>query len=389
MTKDFRPATVYFYPRIRLSPYFEATQRHDAKAYSAYNHMYIPSWYGDTEEEYWALVNDVVIWDVAVERQLEIKGPDGFAFTNMLTPRDLTQCEVGQCMYVMITDENGTIINDPVLLRLDENHFWLSLSDSDVLLWAKGLAYNSDWDVELGEPDVSPVQVQGPKSPKVMQDLFGDRVLKLPYYYHYETTLDDMETVVTRTGYTQELGYEIFLKNSSRDGLKLWDTMMEAGKPYNIRPAGPSVIRRVEAGIRDYGRDIFRLESNPYEVGFGWTVDLDQEADFIGKEALRRIKAEGVKRKLVGVEIYGDRIEGSNEDYWPVHKDGQRIGQVTSTIYSPRLEKNIGYAMVPIEYADLGTEFSVDARGTERTAKVVEEPFIKGSEKGDPKAANG
>ena len=375
MAKVYNPATVFFYPRIRLSPYFEATQRHGAKAYSAYNHMYIPSWYGDTDKEYWALTNDVVIWDVAVERQLEIKGPDGFAFTNMLTPRDLNQCEVGQCMYVMITDENGGIINDPVLLRLAENHFWLSLSDSDVLLWAKGLAYNSKWEVELGEPDVSPVQVQGPKSRALMQDLFGDWILDLPYYYHKQTQLGDMEMVVSRTGYTGEIGYEIYLKNSIRDGLKLWDAVMEAGKPHNIIVTGPSLIRRLEFGIRNYGQDM-RLEHNPYEIGFGWSVDLDQEADFIGKEALKRIKAEGITRKLVGVEIDGDRIQGWNEDYWPVYSDGKAIGQVTTGAYSPRLEKNIGYAMVPIEYAELGTNFNVDVRGETKTATVVREPFI-------------
>ena len=375
MAKDYNPASVFFYPRIRLSPYFEATQRHGAKAYSAYNHMLIPSWYGDTDDEYWALTNDVVIWDVAVERQLEIKGPDGFAFTNMLTPRDLNKCEVGQCMYVMITDENGGIINDPVLLRLAENHFWLSLSDSDVLLWAKGLAHNSDWKVELGEPDVSPVQVQGPKSRALMKDLFGDWILDLPYYYHRQTELGDMEMVVSRTGYTGEIGYEIYLKNSIRDGLKLWDAVMEAGKPHNIKVTGPSLIRRLEFGIRNYGQDM-RLEHNPYEIGFGWSVDLDQEADFIGKEALKRIKAEGITRKLVGVEIEGERIQGWNEDYWPVQSNGKAIGQVTTGAYSPRLEKNIGYAMVPIEYAELGTKFNVDVRGETKTATVVEEPFI-------------
>ncbi|MFQ5985460.1 MAG: glycine cleavage T C-terminal barrel domain-containing protein [Alphaproteobacteria bacterium] len=376
MAIDYRPANVFFYPRIRLSPYFEATQRHGARAYSVYNHMYLPSWYGDTEGEYWALTNDVVIWDVAVERQLEIKGPDAFAFTNMLTPRDLTRCKVGQCMYVMITDENGGIINDPVLTRLDENHFWLSLSDSDVLLWAKGLANDSNWKVELGEPDVAPMQVQGSKSRQVMRALFGDRILDLAYYHHFEATLDGMEMVVTRTGYTGEFGYEIYLRNATRDGVRLWDTVMEAGRPFNIRPTGPSLIRRLEAGIRNYGQDM-RLEHNPYEVGLGRTVDLDQEADFIGKEALKRINAGGIKRKLVGVEIHGDRIEGWNEDYWPVHRHGQPVGQVTTAAYSPRLRQNIGYAMIPVEHAGLGTEVAVDVRGVETPATVVKEPFVE------------
>ena len=380
MTKDFRPATTFFYPRTRLSPYFEGTQASGAKAYSVYNHMYLPSWYRDTEEEYWAVTNDVVIWDVAVERQVQIKGPDAFEFTNFITTKDLHKCKVKQCKYTLICDDKGGVINDPVLSRLDNDIFWLSLSDSDVLLWAKGLAYNSKWNVELSEPDVAPMQVQGPKSKSLMISLFGSELESLRYYHCLDGTLSGMEMLVTRTGYTGEIGYEIYLKNASKDGLKLWNTMLEAGKPYNISPTGPSLIRRLEHGIRNYGQDV-RLDNNPYEVGLGFTVDLNQEADFVGKESLTQIKKEGLKKKLVGIEFGTERMKGWNEDYWPVIENDKQIGQVTTAAYSPSLKKNIGYAMLPIERTEIGTKITILARGDETGATVIKEPFVRGREK--------
>src|SRR2546427_1266087 len=285
--------------RVRRSAYFEATQKYGCKGYTVYNHMYLPNFYDDPVKEYWKLINDVTLWDVSVERIVEIKGPDGFTFTNMLTPRDLAKCRVGQAKYVLITAEDGGIINDPVLLRLDKDRFWLALADSDVLLWAKALALGKKMNVEIGEPDVSPLQVQGPKSKPVMQKLFGSVVAQLPYYYFVETNLDGIPVIVTRTGWTGEVGYEIFLCDGSR-GVELWERIMEAGKPHNIAPTGPSDIRRIEAGILNWGADM-TLANNPYEVGLGWLVDVDKKADFIGKQALKRIKANGVTRKLVGV----------------------------------------------------------------------------------------
>jgi aminomethyltransferase len=248
--------------RLRRSPYFEATQRHGCRAYTVYNHMFLPSFYADPVEEYWHLLKHVALWDVGVERQVEITGPDAFALTQLLTPRDLHRCAVGQGKYVVITAEDGGIINDPVLLRLGENHFWLSLADSDVLLWARGVAVHAGMDVEIREPDVSPLQVQGPKSKAVVEDLFGERVLALPYYHFLQSDLDGMPVVVTRTGWTGEVGYELYLRDGSR-GLEFWDRIMEAGKPYDIRPTGPSDIRRVEAGILNYGADM-TLADNPY-----------------------------------------------------------------------------------------------------------------------------
>ena len=381
MTKDFLPTNTFFYPRTRLSPYFEGTQAAGAKAYSVYNHMYLPSWYRNTDEEYWALTKDVVIWDVAVERQVQIKGPDAFKFTNYITTKDLNKCKVNQCKYTLLCDGSGGIINDPVLSRLDDNLFWLSISDSDVLLWAKGLAHNSKWNVELSEPDVAPMQVQGPKSKALMISIFGPKIESLLYYHSMEATLSGMNMLVTRTGYTGEIGYEIYLRNATRDGVKLWNTMLEAGKSYNISPGGPSLIRRLEHGIRNYGQDM-RIENNPYEVGLGFAVDLDQEADFIGKKALIQIKKQELKQKIVGIEFGTERMKGWNEDYWPVMENGTQIGKVTTAAYSPGLKKNIGYAMLPIEKKEIGTKITILARGVKTGATVIKEPFVKGKEKG-------
>jgi aminomethyltransferase len=360
--------------RLRRTPFFEATQRYGAKGYTVYNHMFFPIHFDAFEAEYDALLNGVTLWDVSVERNVEITGPDAFRFTNWLTPRDLTQCQVGQGKYVIITAEDGGIVNDPVLMRLGENHFWLALADSDVLLWARGAALNSGLDVRIGEPDVSPLQIQGPKSKEVVRDLFGDRVLELPYYFFLETALDGIPVIVTRTGWSAEVGYEVYLRDGSR-GDDLWERIMDAGRRYGIRPTGPSDIRRVEAGILNYGIDM-TLENNPYEVGLGWLVDLDQQADFIGKEALRRIQAAGVQRKLVGVEIAGDAIP-FNMTRWPVYVDGRQVGAITSALHSPRLGKNIGYALVPVSQAALGTKLSVDIPDIgERQALVVPKPFV-------------
>ena len=359
--------------RLRRSPYFEATQRYGCRAYTVYNHMFLPSYYDDPVAEYWHLLEHVTLWDVSVERQVEITGPDAFRFTQLLTPRDLSRCRVGAGRYALITAEDGGIINDPVLLRLGENHFWLALADSDVLLWARAVAMRTDMRVEIREPDVSPLQVQGPKSRAVMEALFGDRVNDLPYYNFFETNLDGIPLVVTRTGWTGEVGYEIYLRDGSR-GVELWERIMEAGAPHNIRPTGPSDIRRIEAGLLNYGADM-TLDNNPYEVGLGRLVEPDKEAQFIGKDALRRIKAKGVTRKLVGVEIHADPLD-LNETAWPVSVKGAIVGMVTSAVYSPRLKRNIGYAMVPVAHAAVGTELLVETPLGAAKATVVTMPFV-------------
>ncbi len=376
---------IHMYTRIRKSPYFYASARHGVQSYTVCNRMYHPRHYDDPIAEYWKLVRDVTLWDVGVERQVEIAGPDALRLANMLTPRDLNKCKVGQCKFLLNTDVDGGVINNPVLLRLAEDCFWFSVADGDVLLWAKGVASQLGLDVRVSEPDVAPVQIQGPKSQALMHDLFGDRVLELKYYWMGEFELNGMDVVVGRTGYTGEIGYEIYLRNASRDANKLWDTICEAGVPHDLAVIGPCQIRRVEAGIYSYGSEI-ALDNNtfsdyqflnPYELGLEWTVDLDTDSDFIGKQALQRIAEVGVSRKIVGVELGGDPLMGYLDDYLPVTDGGNQIGQVSSAFWSPRLEKNIGFALVPVGQSELGTKLTVRtaARG-EIDATVVEKPFV-------------
>jgi glycine cleavage system aminomethyltransferase T len=371
---------VLLYPRIRKSPFFHASRRHGVAYYSVYNRTYHPRHYGDPVAEYWALLTGVTLWDVGVERQVEITGPDAFAFTDLLVTRDLSRCAVGQCKYVFLTDDDGGILNDPVLLRLGENHFWLSLADSDILLWARGVAHGLGYDVTIREADVGPVQVQGPRSAAVMSDLFGPGVLDIDYYRLREYELDGMRVVVSRTGYTGEVGFEIYVRDASRDGVRLWERVWEAGRPYDMRVIGPCHIRRIEAGILAHGCDI-TFDTNPFEVGMGydWMVSLDGDRDFIGKAALTRIRAEGVRRKLAGVEIGGGPLGSFNDGSMPepfgVRHAGRAVGEVTSACWSPRLERNIGYAMLPVELTELGTEVEVDTPAGTVPAVVVPKPF--------------
>ncbi|MGI9304955.1 MAG: dimethylsulfoniopropionate demethylase [Gammaproteobacteria bacterium] len=361
-----------FGPRVRKSPFFEATRRYGCNAFSVFNHMYMPIYYDGPEVEFWRLVNDVSIWDVACERQVEITGPDAFQLTQMLTPRNLSRCQVGQCKYVVITGENGGVLNDPVLLRLGENHFWLSLADSDILLWARGVALNSGLDVTIREPDVSPLQVQGPKSTAVMEKIFGDWVNELRYYWFRETELNGMPLVISRTGWSSEKGFEIFLRDGTR-GDELWEVIMAAGRPHQIGPVAPNQIRRIEGAMISYGADA-TAKDNPYELGLDRLVDLDQTADFIGKAALRKIKTEGVKRRLAGIEIDGKPMP-QNEEWWPLLRGEQQIGELRSGIYSPRLNKNIGMAMLAIEHVELGTQLALETPAGGRSAQVVPMPF--------------
>jgi glycine cleavage system aminomethyltransferase T len=317
--------TLYFGPWYRKSPFFEAALRHGCSAFDVYNHTYLPAYYSDPVDEYWHLLRHVTIWDVGAERQVEITGPDAFAFADLLTPRDLSRCAVGQCKYAIITAEDGGIVNDPILLRLGENHFWLSAADSDLIPWAKGVAVHSGLDVDIREPDVFPIQVQGPRSKNVVAALFGEGVAGLRYYFCAEADLGDIPVVVSRTGWTGEVGYEIYLRDGSR-GDELWERVMEAGRAHQIRPIAPCEARRIEAGIFNYGSD-FTLENNPLEVtGLERLVELDNPRPFIGKAALERIAEQGVTRKLVGIEVPGEPLPFEIAEPWPAHRDGRRWG---------------------------------------------------------------
>ena len=366
--KDFGFGT-----QIRKSPYFDSTVKWGATGFSVYNHMYIPRDFGDPEKNFWNLINDAILCDVAVERQVEITGPDAAEFVQLLTPRDLSKLSIGQCKYVLITNNEGGLLNDPVLLRIAENHFWLSLGDSDILLWAQGVAVNSDLNVTIREPDVSPLQLQGPKSIDIMKVLFGDQIINMKYYWLIETELNGIPLVVSRTGWSSELGYEIYLRDGSR-GNELWELIMEAGKQFNLQPGHTSSIRRIEGGMLSYHADA-DINTNPFELGLDRLVNLDNDNKFIGKEALKKIKEKGIKRKQVGMIIDSDPLKGPNTTFWPLLKNNRNIGKVTSAVYSPRLKENIALGMVSIENSEIDNSFEIEMKESTNKAKVVLKPF--------------
>ncbi len=363
-----------FGTQVRKSPYFDATIRWGAQGFSVYNHMYIPRDFGNPEQNFWNLVNDAILCDVAVERQVEITGPDAAKFTQLLTPRDLSTMAVGQCKYVLITNAYGGILNDPILLRLGENHFWLSLADSDILLWAQGVAVHSGLDVTITEPDVSPLQLQGPKSGEIMRALFGDAIMDLRYYWLRELDLDGIPLIVSRTGWSSELGYEIYLRDSAYGDI-LWERIMAVGGPLGLKPGHTSTIRRIEGGMLSYHADA-DINTNPFELGLDRLVNLDTDAEFIGKFALQRIRDNGVTRRQVGLIMDGAPLPGPNTAFWVIHRDGQCVGKVTSAVYSPRLEKNIALAMVSVDCADIGTPLEVEMPFGVTGATVAERPFF-------------
>ena len=362
-----------FGTQIRKSPYFDATVNWGATAFSVYNHMYIPRDFGDPEQNFWNLLNSAILCDVAVERQVQITGPDASQLVQFLTPRDLSKMAIGQCKYALITNADGGILNDPIILRVGENKYWISLADSDVLLWAQGVAVNAGLDVHICEPDVSPLQLQGPRSMDIMKALFGDDIAELKYYWLRSVTLDGMELIISRTGWSSELGYEIYLQDSSR-GTDLWDAIMSAGQPFGLKPGHTSTIRRIEGGMLSYHADMDNM-TNPFELGLDRLVALDSDADFIGKSALRAIRDKGVTRKQIGLIIDGEAFAGPNTRFWPVICNDLVVGKVTSAVYSPRLEKNIAMAMIELASFEADGAVSVETSSGLRSAHITGLPF--------------
>ena len=362
-----------FGTQIRKSPFFDATVKWGAKDFSVYNHMYIPRDFGNPEENFWNLINDAILCDVAVERQVQIKGPDASKFVQMMSPRDLSKMQVGQCKYVILTNQEGGVLNDPILLKVEEDCYWFSLADSDILFWAQGLNVNSNFDVEISEPDVSPLQLQGPKSRDIMVKVFGDKILDLKYYWFKRFTINGINLVVSRTGWSSELGYEIFLLNSGQ-GNDLYNHLMKIGEPMGLRPGHTSTIRRIECGMLSYHADM-TINTNPLELGLDKYVDLDKDFNFVGKEALISILDKGIDRKQVGIIIDDDPMLGPNTRFWDIYVDDSVVGKVTSAVYSPRLKKNIALGMIKVDYSNLGQVLTVDSGTKKLHAVVSQKPF--------------
>ena len=340
--------------------------------------MYLPMGYQGMVNDYWYLKKGVTLWDVGAERQVEITGPDAFKFLQNLTPRNLTNFDIGQCKYVTLTNPDGGILNDPVALRLAKNHFWLSIADRDIWLWAKGLAQGLQMQVTIQEPDASPLAIQGPLSFNVVADLFGNWVREMPYFRFRETEIEGIPIVLARTGWSKQGGYELYLRDGKK-GDRLWELVMEAGKPYDIQPGTPSYIERVESGLLNFWQGITD-QTNPFEGGLGKLVSLKQEVDYVGKEALKKIKSDGIKRKLVGIYIHSKPLS-QNAQPWAIECNGEHVGEITSAIYSPDLDKNIGFAMVDIQCGKPGTKLAIKIDKEKVDATVTSYPFIDNSEK--------
>jgi glycine cleavage system aminomethyltransferase T len=360
-------------PRERKSPYYDATMRAGATHFTVYNHMYMPVSYGDPIAEYKRLIEGAAMWDVAAERQIEILGNDSERLMRYLTPRDLNNCVVGRGKYVPLCDHDGRLINDPVLLRLSENKFWLSIADSDILLWVRAIASEGGFDVKVSEPDVSPLAVQGPKAERVIAELLGDWIHELKYFWFREADLNGIPLIVARSGWSKQGGFELYLRDGTK-GSELWKMVEDAGKSYEIGPGAPNYIERVESGLLSYGADTLP-DSNPFEVGLENMIALDREDDFIGKDALHRIKADGVRRALIGVKFDGAAVP-PNEHPWPVFANGKSIGTLRAACYSPRRMENIGIVLIDVEHSSIGSGIEIDSGKTIFKGEIIPQPMV-------------
>ena len=372
---------IIYTPRVRKSPFFEETIKSGATNFTTYNHMTMPVGYTTPEQEYHSLINDVTLWDVAAERQVEVVGEDAAKFVQYMTPRNLSTFKDGFCRYAFMTDENGGIINDPLILKFNDNKFWLSIADSDAILWCKGVALSGKFNVKISEPEACPLSLQGPRSKELIRKVTNDDpiIMGLKYYQFIETNLFGIDIIIARSGWSNQFGYEIYITREI-DAPTLWNSLMDAGREFRIVPSCPNQIDRIEAGMISHQGDT-SLEENPLELNLPKFYDLDQEADFVGKEALLKIREEGIKKQFTGFKISGKKI-GYNMARIPLfNKNGEQQGFVTSTIYSPNFGCNIALGYIDINLINSEDVFNINHDGEEREVEVVPLPFSSRLEK--------
>ena len=360
--------------RLRRTPYTASVESAGVTGFSVVNHMLLPKAYGrSVEEDYWHLLKHVQIWDIACQRQVQIAGRDAARLIQLMTPRDISRAKAGDCLYVPITDETGGLINDPVLLKLADDRYWLSVADSDLFLFAKGLALGRGFDVAVDEPDVSPLAVQGPKSEALLCDLFGDHVREIGFFKFSWIEFAGTRQLIARSGYSRQDGFEIYL-NGGRLGAGLWEAIWQAGLPYDIAPGYPNLIERIEGGLLSYGNEMTR-ENNPFEVGLGRFCNLNGAVDYLGREALQRLFNNGIERQIRGILFDGGPCPACAEP-WPVNVDDRQVGQITSAIWSPRLKRNVGLSLIDREFWDAGQPVIVHSKdGIARAGEVSALPF--------------
>jgi len=360
--------------RIRRTPYFDRVTAAGVSGFSVVNHMLLPkAFVRSVEADYWHLREHVQIWDVSCQRQVEITGPDATKLVQWMTPRNIGNAKVGDCLYLPLIDETAGLINDPVLLKLADDRFWLSIADSDVLLYAKGIALGARLNVKVFEPDVSPLAVQGPKAETLLAGLFGDHICKIGYFKFGWIEFAGTRQLIARSGYSKQGGFEIYLKGAHH-GPAFWDLIWEAGQDHDIAPGCPNLIERIEGGLLSYGNEMTR-ENNPIEIGLGKFCTFDGSLDYLGRSALERIASEGVRREIRGVLFDGEPCPVCAEP-WPVIVGGDQVGQITSAIWSPRLARNIGLSMVDRGYWTPGQDVMVQiSDGQVRDGEISALPF--------------
>ena len=359
--------------RIRSSPYTSRIEKQGVTAYTTYNHMLLPAAFGSIEDSYYHLKEHVQVWDVAAERQVEITGKDSAKLVQLMTCRDLSKSKDGRCYYCPIIDDQAGLINDPVVLRLSKNKWWISIADSDVILFAKGLAIGHKFDVKIIEPNVDIMAVQGPKSFKLMEKVFGEKITKLKFFGFDYFDFKGTQHLVAQSGWSKQGGYEIYVENT-KSGLELYDYLFEVGKEFNVKPGCPNLIERIESALLSYGNDMDNND-NPFECGFDKFVNLASDIDFLGKAKLKKIKADGIKRKLMGIQFEAKEIILSSSLDVKDEKN-EIIGELRSACYSPHFRKVIGIAMMKKSFWGISQTVKIEINKNSYIGKICNLPFI-------------
>ena len=358
--------------RVRRTPFSEGVEAAGVKGYTVYNRMLLPTVFRSVEEDYHHLKSAVQVWDVAAERQVELRGPDAGRLMQMLTPRDLRPMLPGMCYYVPTVDETGGMLNDPVAVKISDDRYWVSIADSDLLLWVKGLAYALHLDVIVDEPDVSPLAIQGPKADELAARVFGDAVRDIKFFRYGHFDFQGRDMVVARSGYSKQGGFEIYVEGSDM-GMPLWNALMEAGRDLDVYAGCPNLIERIEGGLLSYGNDMTR-DNTPHECGLGRFCSTQTAIGCVGRDALLRVAKEGPIQQIRALSINGD-IPGCDR-VWRIVANGKRVGQVTSAAASPDFGTNVAIGMVRMTHWDAGTQVQVETPDGLRDAVVHEEFWL-------------
>ncbi len=356
--------------RIGKTPFENRVFEQGARLFTVYNHAPLASVFRSSQEDYEHLCEHVQIWDVSCQRQVEVTGRDALKLVELVTPRDISRCRVGQCMYAILVDEQGGIVNDPLLLKLADDRYWVSISDSGVLLWLKGIACGRKLDVDVFMPDVSPLAIQGPKADDLMAEIVGEEIRELQFFRYVRARIADMDLIIARSGWGGQGGFEIYLEDSAK-GLALWDAIWQVGQKYHIRAGCPNQVDRIERGLLSYGNDM-TLADNPYEIGLDRFFDLEKQAECLSYPALGRILRAGIKNALVYILVSGDELSSPRHTWNLLDSSGHPVGIVTSLAYSRKYASNIAFAKVQIGYSEPGNILSVEPGcGERRRVEVV------------------